>query len=94
MFSNSLTGPAHERELMFNAHAKILEAVTALEFVYEIILPPSGSEKLELSAFGREGLACNLKVITNTILNYLDYIPDSESSFKNLLETTGGKNND
>lgn len=92
MFTTSQSEAARRRESLFKSSAAIMEAASALSFLAEILTPEAGADKLDLSAIERDGLACNLKIIANSIYENLDYVPDSEASFKGLLYT-GGNNN-
>lgn len=92
MFSLPQANAAMQRERMFDACKTILQSASALEFLHEIIEPPSGTERLELSASARDGLACNLKILATTIYDSMENIPDTGSSFKSLFGTDGGEN--
>lgn len=92
MFTTSQSEAARKRESLFKSSAAIMESASALAFLAEILTPEAGADKLGLSAIERDGLACTLKIIANSIYENLDYVPDSEASFKGLLYTGGNKN--
>ena len=77
------------RQALFNAQEKLEKLASALGGISELLETTTGTEALNLSASGRDGLSCLFRCLEYYAWDVVDLIPSHDAALDRLFDGGG-----